>query len=83
MPVGDQPLFLHEEITPNDSTIISSKYEAIVVVGSGDLVLEDIEDTEITYTAVPAMTVFQNFRPKRIKATGTTATTIVGWWARD
>lgn len=78
----DQPLFKHEAITPNDTTIIDSKYEAIVIVDGGDVLFEDLDDIEVTYDAVPAMTVFQNFRPKRIKATGTTATKIIGWWHR-
>lgn len=77
----DMPCTIHEAITPHDSNTIDA-YECIVIVDGGDVVMTDQNDTDVTYAAVPAMTVFEKFHPKLIKATGTTATTIVGWKVR-
>lgn len=77
----DMPCTVHKAITPSDSATVDA-YECIVIVDGGDVVMTDQNDTDVTYASVPAMTVFSLFHPKKIKATGTTATSIVGWKVR-
>ena len=73
------PAMAHFQITPSDSTTLPNDLLAIVVVDGGDVALEDRFGTSITYDDVPAMTAFSDFRPRRVLATGTTATKIIGW----
>lgn len=73
------PAMAHFQITPSDSETLPNDILAIVIVDGGDVALEDRFGTSLTYDDVPAMTTFSNFRPRRVLATGTTATKIIAW----
>lgn len=66
-------------ITPSDTEELPGNLIAIIIRGAGDVSFTDRFGTTLTYASVPAYTTFEQFRPLRINATGTTATDIVGW----
>lgn len=68
----------HLQITPNDGVNLADIPKALYIGGAGDIVVTDKYGTDITY-AVSAGFILP-FRPVRVKATGTTATNIVGWY---
>ncbi len=67
-------------ITPNDSADIAPSVRPayLMVSGAGNLTYEGDNGTPVTH-AVAAETVLP-FSPRRIYATGTTATGIRGYW---
>lgn len=65
-------------IAPSDSTQIVPP-RAIYVGGTGDIVATGVDGVDATFKAVPQGTVLP-IRPKLIKATGTTATLIIGFY---
>lgn len=66
------------DITPSDSSDIPNRPRALTVEGSGTvtMTMEDGNDVQVTLISG---TVYP-LRPLRIKASGTTATGIIGWW---
>ncbi len=74
-----QKAYRHQTITPSDSTVLDRTIEAILVIGAGDVSIEDRFGTVIVYPSVPAFTTLEGFAPKHIRATGTTSTNIVAW----
>lgn len=65
-------------VTPHNSNELTVLPREIYVGGAGDLTVILADDTAaVTYAAVAAGTTL-SIRPKIIKATGTTATNIVG-----
>lgn len=66
-------------VTPNDSTDISSSLIRALYIGTaGDVTITAVDDSaSATFTSVPAGTIIP-VSPKLVKATGTTATGIVG-----
>jgi len=79
------PKHSHASITPNDSTFLTKDatartgnlYRALFVGGAGNIALEDRNGVVVTY-AVPAGQIIP-FSPRKVMATNTTATLIVGW----
>ena len=66
------------EITPNDSADLAEKTRALYVGGAGDVVVILADDTvAVTFKAVPEGAVLP-IQAKRVYATSTTATDIVG-----
>jgi len=67
-----------EEITPDDNTDLSASTRGLYVGASGDVtVIMERDTAAITFTALAAGVVHP-LRVKRVLATGTTATGIVG-----
>jgi hypothetical protein len=67
-------------ITPHDANELSNVTRAIYVGGAGDVTAVLMDDTAaVTFKAVPAGAVL-SVRVKQVKATGTTATHLVGLW---
>lgn len=64
-------------VSPNDGTDLQEVTRAIYVGGSGSLTLVFPSSAEITFAGLAGGTVLP-VRAMRIKATGTTATAIVG-----
>lgn len=64
-------------ITPHDSTLLSETTRAIYVGGFGSVVVVLSSGAELTLANVPAGTVLP-VRAQRVKATGTSATQLVG-----
>ena len=68
-------------ITPSDSTDLTTVPKAIYVGGGGDITMIGIAApataTGVKWSAIPAASLLP-VRPRRILATGTTATLIVG-----
>ena len=62
-------------ITPNDSTDVPIMHRAIYVGVEGDVVIQDQSGTQVTFKSVQGVL---PIRPKRVLATGTTATDIIG-----
>ena len=67
-----------ELISPNDGADLPRIYKAIVCGGTGGAVVcQDRDGTQVTAFAVAGMPL-QGIRPKRILATGTVATPLIG-----
>lgn len=65
-------------ITPNDGADLSANTRALWVGGAGNIVVDFVgSGSSITIAGVPAGTLLP-FEVKRVRATGTTATNIVG-----
>lgn len=67
------------EIMPSDLEEQSHITRALYVGGSGDMVVRLKDDVIVTLANVPAGT-FLPLRIQQVLATGTTATSIVGFW---
>lgn len=77
-PVSSNPGKHIESYTPHDSNNFDPRPRALMV-GAGSLVIVNEDDTTTTIAAgVLATGVFHPISPKRINATGTTATQIYG-----
>lgn len=63
-------------ITPNDSTDLTSFTRAVYIGGAGDLKVDTITNDTVTFSGVPAGTVFP-IRVKKVYSTGTTATNLI------
>lgn len=64
------------DITPSDSVDLAEVPRGIWVGGAGDLVVTGLTG-DVTFQSVPAGTMLP-IAPTRVKATGTTATSLVG-----
>lgn len=64
-------------ITPNDNTDLLSVTRGVYIGGSGDIVAQERGGESVTFVGLVAGSVYP-FRFRRILATGTTATNIVG-----
>lgn len=64
-------------ITKSDDTVFSQPTRAVWVGGTGDLAVKMVDETTLTFTAVPAG-VLLPIRVQKVLSTGTTATNIVG-----
>jgi len=80
--IDSRPADIWTTITPNDSTdipLVNKKTpRGIYADGAGDIVMIDKEGNEATFAFGAAE--IRPLRPVRIKATGTTATGIIGLW---
>lgn len=82
MPFGNEngvtaPWRAHVEITPSNTTLADARIRTIYCAEGGDVAVQDSFDTVLVY-AMAAGDILP-CRPKRIMATGTTAT-VIGWW---
>ena len=64
-------------ITPHDTTLLSARTKAIYVGGTGNITIVNPDGTTCLFTAVPQGTILP-VDCKRVDATGTTATLLVG-----
>lgn len=64
-------------ITPHDTNELSLVTRGIYVGGAGDAVCVMADDTEVTFTGLLAGQVYP-FQVKQVKATNTTATSLIG-----
>jgi hypothetical protein len=64
-------------ITPNNTTDLATSARSIYVGGAGDVVLDTVKGTTLTFSAVPAGFILP-VRANRVRATGTTATLLIG-----
>lgn len=65
------------EVTPNDSADLTAVTRGVYIGGAGDLAVTMKDGSEVTFVGLQAGLVYP-YRVRRIKATGTTATDIVG-----
>lgn len=67
-------------ITPNDGADLPSVITKLYVGGAGDITLELLRDTTpVVLKAVPVGTLIEGLSIKKIHATGTSATFLVGF----
>ena len=71
------PATTHVAITPNDGVDIDNNIRSLYVTASGDLVVQDAKEVNVTYPVTVGQ-VFTFAQIKRVFATGTTAS-VVGW----
>jgi hypothetical protein len=64
-------------VTPDDADFFSTPARSLYVGGAGDVSVVAEDGTEAVFSAVPVGTVLP-VRCKRVNATGTTATLIIG-----
>lgn len=65
-------------ITPDDTDPLTGGITALYVGGTGDVVLRAVDSgADVTFSAVPAGAILP-VRASHVRATGTTATDIVG-----
>lgn len=62
-------------VSPNDTSDLSPIPRGLYVGVTGDLSLTDINGSVVTFVAAPVG--YHPLRPRRVRATGTTATSIV------
>lgn len=67
----------HYAITPSDSTDFNIHFRSVYVGGAGDVVIIDKFGSAVTYVGVAAGSIIP-MRGKRVNATNTTATSMVG-----
>jgi hypothetical protein len=72
----DWPYVDGAAVTPHDTNELTNVSRALYVGGAGALVVVTLKGTTVTLAAVPAGTELR-LRVKQVKATGTTATSIV------
>jgi hypothetical protein len=77
--VGDGPASHAETITPSDTTAIPSATRGLYVGSSGDVAVVMASGESVTFVSVPAGIVLP-VRLLKVKATGTTASALVGLW---
>jgi hypothetical protein len=65
------------DITPSDANYLSRPVRAIYVGGTGNLAVTMEDGSEVTFQAIPVATILP-IRVKQVKATGTTATLLIG-----
>lgn len=76
MTISSAPADMHAEITPNDSTDLTLNFRSIIVGGTGgDVSITDKNGVTCIYEDFVGSLPFM---PRRINATGTTATNIIG-----
>lgn len=68
----------HFAIVPSDGTDLAIVPRCIILTAAGNVAMHDADGVAITYTLLAGVP--YPFRPKRILATGTTATGIIGWY---
>lgn len=74
----NSPATSAQAITPSDSNALATTPRALYVGGAGDVSVILIGDASaVTFSAVPAGTILP-LRCSKVRATGTTATNIVG-----
>jgi hypothetical protein len=66
-------------VTPNDSTDLPISSRGLWVGGGGSIVIITTKGDEVTLAGVPGGSLLP-IRAARVKATGTTATSIVALW---
>lgn len=66
-------------LAPHDSTDFANEIQALYVGGTGNITGVLPDDTTVLISAIPVGTILP-IRLKRINATGTTATLLVGFW---
>ena len=80
--IDSRPADTWTAITPSDSTdipVVNKKTpRGIYATGAGNILMVDKDGNEATFAFAAAE--IRPFRPVRIKATGTTATGIIGLW---
>lgn len=78
--VGDliSPISFGAAVTPSDSTVLTAT-RALWVGGAGDVAVEMTGGSVVTLAAVPAGSLLP-LRCAKVRATGTTATSIVALW---
>ncbi len=67
-------------ITPDDIAVVTPGCEAIYVGGAGDLAVV-VDGVTVTFKAVPVGLIIP-VKAQKVKATGTTATLLVGLWGQ-
>ena len=75
--VADVPGEYWAAITPNDSTELNPRPRALWIGGAGHVGLTGYNDVDATVSGVAAGTLIP-VSPKKVKATSTTATLIIG-----
>ena len=76
---GSDPAYYAAGITASDSVDLANPVRAIYVGGAGSVVITTVAGTDVTFSGLPAGMILP-VRAKRVKATGTTATGLVGLW---
>lgn len=66
-------------ITPSDSTVLTPPTRALYVGGAGDVTVVTVGGSVLDFKAVPVGTTLP-VQAQMVKATGTTATFILGLW---
>ena len=74
----ESPADKHFAITPSDSADLAILPRALRIGVAGDVAVTDLEGVDVIYTCVAGELLL--FRAVRVKATGTTATGIIGWY---
>lgn len=66
-------------VTPNDTTPLATTPRALYIGGAGDVAVTTLAGANLTFVGVLPGTVLP-VRVTRVKATGTTATSILALW---
>ena len=75
----NSPGIKHYVVTPNDSTDFAVNFRSVWIGGAGNVVIVTDDGVAVTYQGAAAGSTIP-MRGKRINATGTTATNMVGMY---
>jgi hypothetical protein len=66
-------------VTPHNTTNFTNEIRQLYVGVQGDIVVVNQDNTTCTFSSVPSGSILGPFYIKRVNATGTTATNIIGF----
>lgn len=66
-------------LTPSDTTVYTPAIRQIYVATTGNVAVEDEEGNQVTFVSVPGGFYLTPFFVKKVLATGTTATGLIGF----
>lgn len=79
MATDTSPIRAGEAVTPSNTEELPQAVRALYVGTGGDLAIETVDGSDLTFIAVTAGSIYP-FKAKKVKATGTTASDIVAIW---
>lgn len=78
-PIASSPAISLVAITPSDSTDLTTAVRSIYVGVGGDVCVIDTAGNTVTHVGAPQGSYLGPFTVARVKATGTTATNLIGY----
>ena len=75
----DSPAKHAAEVTPSDSTDLTTFARALYIGGAGDVKIDTVAGETVTFVGITAGSILP-VRAARVYATGTSATSIVALW---
>ena len=79
MATDTSPIRAGKTVTPSDTVDLPDAVRALYIGVAGNLAIETVDGSDLTFIAVTAGSIYP-FKAKKVKSTGTTASSIVAIW---